>query len=334
MPFSSSIFSLLLLLCYATTTSLSSLLHRFPVRCRFSLRLALYGRWLFGLCRCFRIFGHSYSHTCSVVAIWLDPVASYSWPLIVCCLAIATSIAAPSPSVILALTAISPTLCLACLAVVPAAFLSISVICILSLFGVSVAIAYLCRLSDHDCSTHVLSLRRSATPTALRLLFGPFKFDQAGFPVVSSAVIRLLPSLAIPVGSRSGHYCFSQAFHWLVSVWLSPSSSSVSPILFRRHHCSCRRLSSRRHRSSPYLAIPAVLDVVQLLQSLYSRCLAILAALTVSVVLVFLVVSRTTHSCTRTLSLTTHLNIRLLRILLRRPLAQHHCVAFLDLDGF
>ena len=170
-------------------------------------------------------------------------------------------------------------------------------------------------------------LRRSATPTALRLLFGPFKSDQAGFPVVSSAVIRLLPSLAIPVGSRSGHYCFSQAFHWLVSVWPTPSSSSVSPILFRRHHCSCRRLSSRRHRSSPYLAIPAVLDVVQLLQSLYSRCLAILAALTVSVVLVFLVVSRTTLSCTHTLLLTAHLNIRLLRILLRRPLAQHHCVA-------
>ena len=49
---------------------------------------------------------------------------------------------------------------------------------------------------------------------------------------------------------------------------------------------------------------------------------------------VFLVVSRITLSRTRTLLLATHLHICLLHIILRCPLAQHHRVAVLDLDGF
>ena len=59
----------------------------------------------------------------------------------------------------------------------------------------------------------------------------------------------------LPLHHPLHHRCFSRAFHCSASIQPTPSSASVSPVFFRRHHCSCRWLSSPR-------CYPAVLDAV------------------------------------------------------------------------
>ena len=177
--------------------------------------------------------------------------------------------------------------------------------------------------------------------------FSPFghsdRYVSLHIPEIDPAPIRRLPlcrchcTTAAPSG---GCRCIGPTGPLLVSHHSSCCyvATAVLSLSRLRHRFNCLAHSGRR------LAVlcPARLATVrlfQLLRPLLGHYLARPSVVpapspTVVVVVVFLDVSCTTLSCTRTLSLTTRLNIHLLRILLRRPLGQHHRVAFLNLNDF
>ena len=124
------------------------------------------------------------------------------------------------------------------------------------------AFPVLCSASPFRVSSPSLSLSvrsfQSAIPSLFETLFSQSLSGHYSPAFISGHFGRL------PLHHPLHHRCFSRAFHCSTSVQPTPSSASVSPVFFRRHHCSCRWLSSPR-------CYPAVLDVVRPLRPLLGR---------------------------------------------------------------